>query len=138
MLKKLCLIIIILYFSIVLTTSSPFQNTTLFQNNMNNFVNLNIPSSYAEDDDADDDDDDDDDDNGKDDDDDDDEEKVDKVSLDDGNVPVTDTGNISDDSLLSFSSPVSNQSPPALPQPDNQLVSNQSPPKDSENFKNKV
>jgi len=121
---------------------------------MNNFVNLNIPSSYAEDDDADDDDDDDDDDNGKDDDDDDDEEKVDKVSLDDGNVPVTDTGNISDDSLLSFSSPVSNQSPPALPQPDNQLVSNQSPPalpqpdnqlvsnqsppKDSENFKNKV
>src|SRR5215213_7779634 len=121
MLKKLCLIIIILYFSIVLTTSSPFQNTNLFQNNMNNFVNLNIPSSY-----------------GKDDDDDDDEEKVDKVSLDDGNVPVTDTGNISDDSLLSFSSPVSNQSPPALPQPDNQLVSNQSPPKDSENFKNKV
>src|SRR5215211_5469313 len=133
MLKKLCIIIIILYFSIVLTTSSPFQNTNLFQNNMNNLVNLNIPSSYADDDD------DDDDDNGKDDDDDDDEEKVDKVSLDDGDVPVTDTGNISYDSLLSFSSPVSNQSPPpALPQPDNQLVSNQSPPKDSENFKNKV
>src|SRR5215213_6669906 len=129
MLKKLCLIIIILYFSIVLTTSSPFQNTNLFQNNINNFVNLNIPSRYTEEDD---------DHNGKDDDDDDDEEKLDKVSLDDGNVPVTDTRNISDDSLLSFSSPVSNQSPPALPQPDNQLVSNQSPPKDSENFKNKV
>ncbi len=178
MLKKIFVITIILCLSLILTTSTPFQHNNLFQDNLTTNVNHNIQSVYAQEDDDDNDDDngnrdDDDDDNGNRDDDDDDdddddnggdndEENVNKVSIDDSNVPVSNAVNSPDDSLLSFNSPisisanetvkekissnpsqpdsqlVSNPLTPNPPQPDSQLVGNLSPSKDAEDFKNKV
>ena len=160
MLKKILVITIVLCLSLILTTSTPFQHNNLFQDNLTTFGNHNIQSIYAQgdDDDNNDDDDDDDDDNGGDND----EENVNKVSIDDSNVPVSNAVNSPDDSLLSFNSPisisanetvkekisstspqpdsqlVSNPLTPNPPQPDSQLVGNLSPSKDSEDFKNKV
>src|ERR671912_1537472 len=114
MLKKILVITIVLCLSLILTTSTPFQHNNLFQDNLTTFGNHNIQSIYAQEDD---DDDDDDDDNGNRDDDDDDddddnggdndEENVNKVSIDDSNVPVSNAVNSPDDSLLSFNSPIS-------------------------------
>ena len=179
MLKKIISITIILCFSLILTTSTPFQHNNLFQDNLTTFVTHNIQSVYAQEDDDDDDDDngnrdgddddDDDDDNGNrdgDDDDDDngdnDEENVNKDSVTDSNIPVSNVVNSPDDSLLSFNSPISisanetanekipstspqpdsqlvgNPLTPNPPQPDSQLVGKLSPTKSSEDFKNKV
>jgi hypothetical protein len=134
MLKKLLIISIIVYLGIVLTTSSPFQDNTLFQDKVNTSVNPNIQSVYAQG--NDDDDDDDDDDNSKDDDDDN-EEDVDN-SVDDENIPISNIATSTNDSLLSFSSSVGNTTTPAPLQPDNQLVGYPSPSKDSKNLKNQI
>src|ERR687897_122169 len=139
MLKKILVITIVLCLSLILTTSTPFQHNNLFQDNLTTFGNHNIQSIYAQDDD----DDDDDDDNGNRDDDDDDddnggdndEENVNKVSIDDSNVPVSNPVNSPDDSLLSFNSPISISANETVkekisstsPQPDSQLVGNLSP-----------
>src|SRR5918993_6051878 len=139
MLKKILVITIVLCLSLILTTSTPFQHNNLFQDNLTTFGNHNIQSIYAQEDD---DDDDDDDDNGNRDDDDDDddddnggdndEENVNKVSIDDSNVPVSNAVNSPDDSLLSFNSPISisanetvkEKIPSTSILPDSQLVSN--------------
>ena len=140
MLEKLLIITIILCFSFILTTSSPFQHNNLFQDNLTIFVNHNIHSVHAQEDNGGNDDDDDDNGNrdGDDDDDDDDnggdndEENANEVSRDDSNVPVSTAANSPDDSLLSFNSPigisanetVKEKIPSTSPQPDSQLVSN--------------
>lgn len=122
MIKKLLITSIIIYLSIILTTSSPFQDNNLFQDKVNTSVNHNIQSVYAQGND-----DNDDDDNGNGD--------VDPVTLTNNNSPVLTALDTSNDSLLSFSSPVGNQSSLSSPQPDNQLVGYPSPSKDK-NFKN--
>jgi|SRR5215208_5468664 len=57
MLKSFIALSTILYFSIILTTNSPFQNNTLFQDNAKSFINQNIQYVYATHNDDDDDDD---------------------------------------------------------------------------------
>ena len=120
MLNRFLITIIISYFSIVLTTSSPFHDSNLFQDKMNVPVNHNVQVVYAEEDDDDNDkddkDDDDDDDNDKDD-----EENRNKPLLDERGTPVANMVSNADESLLSFNRVVSNTSTSHQPT-ENQIV----------------
>src|ERR671914_527794 len=119
MLKKSFTIIgLIIYFSIILTTSSPFQNNNLFEDNTISFVTNNTEFVYAEED------------NGGDDkgDDEKNDKDVDKGETDDGGKSNDDRDEVTETSSTSFSSSDDSSSPDGSP----------SSSKDSEDFKKKV
>ncbi len=141
MLKKFLTISIIIFFSISLTTSSPFQNNNLIQNSFSVFGHYSIQIVYAvhtddkdgdngkddEDDDDDkdddngkddeDDDDDKDDDNGKDDEDDDDDENININFPYDSNSDFTNSPYLTGEDLLSSSSSTDDSSSEGSPLP---------------------
>ena len=120
MINKFLITIIISYISIILTTSSPFHDSNLFQNKMNIPENHNNQVVYGEEDDDDDDNDDKDDDDD-DNDDKDDEENRNKPLPDERGIHVANTVNNADESLLSFNHVASNTSTSHQPT-ENQIV----------------
>ena len=131
MLKKSFTIIgLIIYFSIILTTSSPFQNNNLFEDNTISFVTNNTEFVYAEED------------NGGDDkgDDEKNDKDVDKGETDDGGKSNDDRDEVTETSSTSFSPSDGNPSPGDNPPGDNPPPPDGSPSssKDSEDFKKKV